>query len=421
MLPDLLKNIYLDRYAWPGPIISSKPAKGLKIIVVIPCYHETGILEALNSLYSCRFPDCKIEVIVVINHGENESSQLKTINHQAAEQVDNWGKVNRSDAISCKVIRAFDLPRKTAGVGLARKIGMDEAVRRFEHLNEKKGIIVCFDADCRCSDNYLMEIYQHYVERPETNVALMYFEHPTHGELPQKVYDGIVDYELHLRYYKNALKFAGFPFSYHTIGSCITVSSQAYQKQGGMNQRKAGEDFYFLQKIFPHGHIYNIQSAMVIPSPRPSKRVPFGTGRAVNDILSRSAMDYQTYNPKTFIDLKTLIDAVGQLYGPEAPGKIIDRFAKSVKHFLEEINFSGAMEKIKNNSTSEVAFQKSFYQWFNGFSVLKFVHFARDHYHKNTDVSIAANWILQEMSVTVDQVDDKKAILALLRKLDRSE
>ena len=36
------------------------------------------------------------------------------------------------------------------GVGLARKTGMDEAVRRFNAINNPEGIILNLDADCTC-------------------------------------------------------------------------------------------------------------------------------------------------------------------------------------------------------------------------------------------------------------------------------
>ncbi|MCK5705476.1 MAG: glycosyltransferase family 2 protein, partial [Cyclobacteriaceae bacterium] len=222
-----MKNLYLQRYAWPGPIISDKPKPGTKIIVVIPCYNEPNALESLESIYNCESPDCTVEVITVVNHAENESSVIKNYNFNTFNSIITWIKNHSKNGLSFYVIKAFDLPKKQAGVGLARKIGMDEAVRRFESLHEKKGILVCYDADCLCSPNYLKEIYQFYKTTPETNAALVYFEHPLEGNFDNAVYDGIVNYELHLRYYKNALKIANFPYSVHTIGSCITVTSEA--------------------------------------------------------------------------------------------------------------------------------------------------------------------------------------------------
>ena len=41
-----------------------------------------------------------------------------------------------------------ELPQKDAGVGLARKIGMDLALLIFDYDPPGKKILVCLDADC---------------------------------------------------------------------------------------------------------------------------------------------------------------------------------------------------------------------------------------------------------------------------------
>ena len=94
-------------------------------------------------------------------------------------------------------------------------------------------------------------------------------------------------YELHLRYLNLFSRFTGFPYAYHTIGSCFGVRAETYASQGGMNKRKAGEDFYFLHKIIPLGEFREINNTCVIPSPRESDRVPFGTGAAIGKYLFR--------------------------------------------------------------------------------------------------------------------------------------
>src|SRR4029434_9989987 len=100
-----------------------------------------------------------------------------------------------------------------------------------------------------------------------------------------EIYKAIAAYELHLRYYLQALRTAGFPHGYHTIGSSMAVRARTYMEQGGMNRRQAGEDFYFLHKLIPLGGFTELNSTTVYPLPRPSNRVPFGTGRAVSEWL----------------------------------------------------------------------------------------------------------------------------------------
>ena len=47
------------------------------------------------------------------------------------------------------------MPHKIGGVGLARKIGMDEALKIFNYNSTSKKILICLDADCTVASNYL--------------------------------------------------------------------------------------------------------------------------------------------------------------------------------------------------------------------------------------------------------------------------
>lgn len=417
-LPDM-ENIYLQRYAWPKQAIQTPPKDNTKIIVVIPCYHEPEVLQSMESLYNCDLPECQVEVLVVVNNSEDETDEIKTFNKNTLKSMEKWLKTHEKPGIDFYPISAFDLPRKQAGVGLARKIGMDEAVRRFEYLNYKKGIIVCFDADCTCSTNYFHGIYRHYQQYPDTNVGLVYYEHPLEGDMPKEVYSGITNYELHLRYYKNALKYAKFPYSFHTVGSCITVTSEAYQKQNGMNKRKAGEDFYFLQKVFALGNVGEIHDAKVVPSPRPSHRVPFGTGKAIQDFMNKEGNEFTTYHPRSFIDLKAFLEIIPKLYNNNDITPLLFSLPESIQKHLKSMDFELNLAKIKNNSTSKEQFLKSFFVWFNGFTVLKYLHYVREKHYKSMNILEAANWLGNKMGRSTPFRDNKEALM-YFRKIDRS-
>ena len=68
----------------------------------------------------------------------------------------------------------------------------------------------------------------------------------------------------------------------------MAVRAHAYARQGGMNRRQAGEDFYFMQKLVDGEQVENIAEATVFPSARLSHRVPFGTGKALSDAVEES-------------------------------------------------------------------------------------------------------------------------------------
>ena len=68
----------------------------------------------------------------------------------------------------------------------------------------------------------------------------------------------------------------------------------------------AGEDFYLLQQLSKTGcKISMIEKAFVYPSDRHSERVPFGTGKAVGDIIENG--NWQTYHPNCYRDLALML------------------------------------------------------------------------------------------------------------------
>jgi glycosyltransferase involved in cell wall biosynthesis len=340
-------SYYLQtQLSFQHPCILKAPQQELSIIVVIPCFNETQLIKSLESLNNCDLPKGWVEIITVINNSEFSSNTIKETNAKTLKLAEQWATLNARNGISFYFINANNLPDKDAGVGLARKIGMDEAVIRFEQIN-KDGIIACFDADSTCATNYLVELEKHFQLFPKSPACSIHFEHPLQGnEFSQENYQAIEAYELHLRVYKNALQFCGFPFAFHTIGSSMAVKSKAYQKQGGMNKRKAGEDFYFLQKMMTLGNFSELKTTVIYPSPRVSDRVPFGTGRAMQNYLSNEQKNYTTYSMESFLDLKQFVEQLDNLYN-----NIILDLPLSVSEYLKIISFDENLQKIRQNST----------------------------------------------------------------------
>lgn len=388
-------NFYLNKYAFREKILTAKPNADLGMVIVIPCCNETTLINSLQALKTCNLPQNLVEVIVVINASENAEEEVLEQNHKTYLEATKWITINQAEALKFYLIQEDSLPKKHAGVGLARKIGMDEAVRRFEAVNNHSGVIVCFDADSLCEPNYLVEIERHFNQNPKTPACSIHFEHPIEGEdYSNEIYNGITQYELHLRYYKNGLSYAGLPYAFHTIGSSMAVRSSAYQKQNGMNKRKAGEDFYFLQKLIPLGGFTEIKTTKVIPSPRVSDRVPFGTGRAMQEWLIGNDDEMLSYNIQSFKDLKNFVEQVPNLY---EDAKV--EFPKSVTAFLVTIDFEENLKKIKANATSVNHFTKLFFNWFNAFKTLKYMHFARDNFYSDITISEASNALLNVMNI----------------------
>ena len=409
-------NFYLNKYGFCPPQIGTPPNLGVKIIVVIPSFNETDLISSLEALNNCERPNCNVEVITVINAGELYDDSVKSQNLKTFSEAENWAKKNNTEQLTFHFILKNDLPKKHAGVGLARKIGMDEAVARFDSLGID-GTIVCFDADSDCETNYLVEIEKHFKTHPKTPGCSIHYEHPIEGNnFDQNIYDGIINYELFLRYYNQALLYCGFPFAFQTVGSSMAVRSSVYQKQGGMNKRKAGEDFYFIHKIIALGGFTNLTTTKVIPSPRISDRVPFGTGKAIGDWIDSKADTYSTYDSRIWHILKSFVDII-----PELQHKNLNELEfysntenQQFINFLNENEFDAGLTEIRKNSTDSTSFLKRFFVWFNAFRVLKAVHYLRDNQYANKPI-LNESIEMAKLNGFYNSESDLKGMLELYR------
>lgn len=385
---------YFHRYNSFDPFIQESPLKDLKICVVIPSYNEPDIEPTLLSLWECDRPKCSVEIIVAVNSPDNASEEALMQNIKTIETVSNFSKYHFDTKLRYFYTDTPRLKKKHAGAGWARKIGMDEALRRFDSINNPEGIIVGFDADSTCSSNYLTEIEKHFNTYPACNGASLNFEHPLCGNnFPSGYYQGITLYELHLRYLNQGLKYSKFPFAFHTVGSAFAVRAKTYMQQGGMNRRTAGEDFYFLHKITATGTFMNLFTATVYPSPRQSMRVPFGTGATMTKMIQENNFSYQTYNCNVFRLLKDFFQCIPHFYTQTEIPTIEN--GQILNEFLDLNNWVDSLNEIRANCASEESFLKRFYAWFNPFRVVKFLNFSHESFFQKQDVTIAAQSLIQ--------------------------
>ncbi|MEO6882462.1 MAG: glycosyltransferase [Bacteroidia bacterium] len=403
-------------------LLDNVPAD-LGIVVVIPCFNESLLLNTLDALLNCTRSDCSTEIIVVLNASENADEKIIFQNNETKKYFLEWKKKHLDYKLKFYLIEACLLPKKYAGVGLARKIGMDEAYLRFEKSTQKNKIIACMDADSLCEKNYFTALENHFLKNPKTPACSIYFEHPVNGnEFSKEVYEGIIQYELFLRYYNQGLRYAGFPFAFHTIGSSMAVRAEVYKKQGGMNKRKAGEDFYFLQKIMLLGFFSELNETKIIPSPRPSNRVPFGTGKAIQKWLDEKNNSYSAYHPQSFIDIKKLFDTIESCYQKNNFSDFLLVLPNTVQLFLAENNFSERVKEWNENSTSKKYFLKRFFSWFDGFTMLKFMHYVRDEHYGLMDLQTTVSQLLELRNKGFEKNNfSAEAQLKLLREIERSE
>ncbi len=416
-----LADFYQKRFGYEKPRLNTKLHPETKLIIVIPCYNEPDLLGTLSSLKDCDPPKFPVSVIVVINAGSNADQEVITQNERSEKEADQWIAENRTDKLSFHILHEKDLPSKHAGVGLARKIGMDEALYQFASI-DYGGLIVCLDADCTVDKNYLQILEKEFLEKNPSSCSL-YFEHELDKTEDIQLREGIIRYELILRYYVNALRYSGFPFAFHTIGSSMAVRADIYAKSGGMNRRKAGEDFYFLHKVAPYGDLLEINETIVYPSSRISDRVPFGTGKAQMNWINKATKEVLTYNALIFKDLKLFVSSINvitKIADLQDYLAWLETQPETIKAFLIQENFEEKLIEMQKNTSHPSAFQKRFYAWLDGFKVLKFVHFARDNFYSNQPIEEACRQLLQ-WQLNEDAPLNTEELLMRFRKMDKGQ
>jgi len=397
----LARNIerYLLRYAEPDnrPFCSGS-LQGIDRVVVIPALAELDSLFATLASLSQNPPDDLSRTLVLCVINNRKPGKCDAADYRANQatlallaaligggDMDGAASLQRGDLHRIRKSRlrlasldasspGHELPDKGGGVGLARKIGMDKALRLFDENDEGCRLIYCLDADTKVAADYLPAVHKAFREGKPPAAATVAYAHEIPAD-PELV-AAIINYEIYLRYYVTGLQHAGSPYAFHTIGSTMVVESGAYAAVRGMNRLMAAEDFYFLNKLAKIGPIRRIDATRVYPAARMSQRVPFGTGRRMIQTLA-GACDGRLYDPRVFFILKAWLAAV--VSEPDRSGRALCLQASSLhpvlSDFLHERDFTHAWDRIRSNSRSPSFLRRQFHCWFDGFVTLKLIHY----------------------------------------------
>jgi hypothetical protein len=250
--------------------------------------------------------------------------------------------------------------------------------------------------------------------RKDRAACSIYFEHPVSGDgFPEIIYKSITLYELHLRYYFQGLAYSGFPYVFHTIGSAMAVKAQLYVKAGGMNRRRAGEDFYFIQKLVPAGGYFTLNSTTVYPSPRNSFRVPFGTGATIGKLTSGNCQTLFTYNIMAFKELRLFFAGAEKYY--ECSNEELNEYYKLLPQgfrlYLEEKELIEKIAEIRSNTSGILSFKKRFFGWFNMFRIVKYLNYVHQDYFEKKAVEISAYELLETIGITNELINPADLLL----------
>lgn len=410
-LPLYVKD-YLNKFETVNREVKTFAYRLYDNIVVIPALSEyqniPRLIESLNKNNNEALS--KTLFLFVVNNGEEAANDVLENNKKTIDYISNYasnGESNLNLALIDAATFGNELKGKDAGVGLARKLGCDSALGLFNYNSKVKKLLIWLDADCTVAENYLSEIISTF---NNSNLEAAYVNFKHRFDESEKEKNAIICYEIFLRYYVMGLMYAGSPYAYHSIGSTIVCTVEVYTKIGGMNKKKAGEDFYFMEKISKITDIGKIINTTVYPSSRGSWRVPFGTGQRVNRFIEEKQNEYLLYNPSSFTLLKKWI----QLFNSEEssnPELLLEKAGNidsALIVFLREQKFLENWKRILKNSknSKQLNFQKK--NWFDSFKTMKLIHYLRDNGHPLINMFDALDIMFDELNINHPNRDKKE-------------
>lgn len=437
---DLPKEIkkYLQKFGLENWKLETAEDKKYKLAIVIPalCEYENIrlLLESFTRCDATYFSETLI--VFVVNNLKSVEENIKSDNVKTLELLRNIIAQKSNDELINKIkncglqvglvdssSKGNELPEKDGGVGLARKIGMDLVLTKFDYNSKGKNIILCTDSDSIVEENYITEVYNQ-VNKKNIRAGYVRFNHPVEGDFESQ--KAIVCYEIFLRYYLLGLQYAKSPYAIHTIGSTMLSDAETYAKIQGMNKRKAAEDFYFMEKLAKNTKLEYIKSTGIFPSGRGSWRVPFGTGQRVNRFLSNEVDEYQLYSPENFEIVKHWLEKFNseEIFIADEYLKFAEHIDPVLRKFLAEQNFENDWQKILDNNKNEKQINRQKVFWFDGFKTLKLIHFLRDELNPNMNMFDALDKIFERMNINspernedIPELDIQIKYLEILREI----
>ena len=368
-----LNNIstYLNKRGISGPWKIGLPLnRTFNQAIVIPAYSEFKFLPQTLESINKNKPELlnKTLVAVVINNTNNSPQSVKENNQLTLQKL----KENNylfTHAVIDAASSGLELPLKHAGVGLARKIGMDLVL---PYLISPNSLIFCTDADTKVSPDYLSKVTQ-YFDSHNTSAAVIGFDHLQSED--SAINDAIGKYENFLKTTAEKMKDAGSPYGYVSMGSTIVCTAEAYCAVGGMSRKKATEDFYFLQELTKYCGVHNIPETLVFPSPRPISRVYLGTGYRMEQLQKGFDIANLYYSDDAYRYLSKWLQLGGNAWESSLNDllKDIKSIHPNLIGFLKIEGIEIIWSKIQNNAPSELHFKEQFHRWFDGLKTIRFL------------------------------------------------
>jgi hypothetical protein len=382
-------------------------------VLVIPVCNESS--EFLRPPPPCAGRSL---MILVVNESVVSYAEVSLANQSLAEYLQQrfvpvWQSAPNFSGFKLSLLRDQTYPRDVLlvdrfspgcqlppkrGVGHARKIGADLAASLIHSARILSPWIHCSDGDTYLPDTYFSANDDVRGGAAGCSALVYPYHHcdDLGGQSDTEVIMATQLYELSLRYYVAAMKFAGSPYAFHTIGSTMVLNASHYAKVRGFPKREAGEDFYLLNKLAKVGNVIELEAGPqcepIRIAARRSDRVPFGTGAAVNKItaLGNQVEDFRFYHPTVFVLLRLYLQAMSAIWNSHSDELTISVFGDAADEHdqnnqkrlllecLKEMGMPKALQHAFRQSKDLGQFTRQMHTWFDAFRTLKLIHALRD-------------------------------------------
>ncbi len=370
-------NKYIERYTEGHVKLLSGFGKQYDCSLIIPCFNEDK--TAIESIINNTQFNGHLLILVInqpaINHYQlttNTKKLLTWVGQQFIVQWKNDGLALYENPQGMDILLVDTYSKDKCidpkyGVGLARKIGNDIALKLIHSNNITSPWLFNSDADVALPDTYFA-ISRHFLSS-----AACYLYPYQHTQTGNKELDlAMSQYQNYLNHYVEGLKAVGSYYAWHSLGSILCINANHYAMVRGFPKRSAGEDFHILNKLTKVGKIQQLAKPVIEIETRLSDRVPFGTGPALNDILNNQPKRH--FKAENFQLLQQWLECWGELWNTKALPELDSRIVE----FINDNNIQALIGHSFKQSQSEKAFIRHMHVGFDALKTLQFLKYMND-------------------------------------------
>lgn len=391
---------YLAKYAVPEARLPLSLPTSYDHVLVVPALAESpALVDGLRNAFRARGAgQGRGLLLLVVNATPDTPATMLARNAALLAQVEARARARKqlhhAPPIVWLDLAEFDVlvvDRSSSGqelpagqgVGLARKLGADLAL-----AFKARGLVRARGFGSTDADATLPAGYFEAGERALTGsvVAVFPFAHARSSD--ERLGGATLAYELSLRYYVLGLGNAGSSYAYHSLGSTLYIGFDAYARVRGFPKRRAGEDFYLLDKLAKLGAVRRLDAPLIGIDARLSARVPFGTGPGVQRLLDSSAGPdgLVLYAPRSFAVLGEVLACFAAFARARDIGRLRQHLAELpegpvVLAYLDGLGIAEMLPDALRQAKDTRQLSRRLDVWFDALRSLRLIHALRDRCH----------------------------------------